>query len=40
MTDYIMFVSLALFWVYMKRQNRWAGFVGAISGDYKIPPAS
>ncbi len=37
MSDYIIFVSLALFWVYMKRQGRWAGFTGAVSGTYKIP---
>ena len=36
MSDYIVFVNMALFWVYMKRQNRWAGFIGALGGQYKI----
>lgn len=40
MSDYIMFVSIALFAVYMQRQNRWSGFAGAMSGKYKIPPGS
>ena len=40
MSDYIVFTSIALFWVYMKRQNRWEGFIGAISGKYKIIPSS
>lgn len=40
MSDYIVFVSLALFWVYMKRQDRWVGFVGAATGKYRIPPAA
>ena len=38
-SDYIVFVNIALFWVYMKRQNRWEGFMGAIGGKYKINPA-
>lgn len=36
MRDYIMFVSIALFWVYMKRENRWAGFTGALAGKYRV----
>lgn len=40
MSDYVIFVSIALFWVYMKRQNRWAGFTGALSGTYTIPSAN
>ena len=39
MTDYIIFVSMALFFVYMKRENRWAGFTGAMSGKYRLPPS-
>lgn len=37
MSDYIFFISLALFWVYMERQKRWSYFVGALEGKYALP---
>lgn len=37
MRDYVMFVSLALFWVYEQRQNRWYGFIKALEGTYVLP---
>lgn len=37
MSDYVIVVSLALFWVYMKRQNRWQTFIGALDGKYALP---
>jgi hypothetical protein len=40
MSDAIVFVSIALFIVYMAREGRWGGFLGALDGSYKIPPSS
>jgi hypothetical protein len=40
MSDAIVFVSIALFIVYEAREGRWGGFLGAVSGQYKIAPSS
>ena len=36
MSSAIVFISMALFIVYMQRQNRWSGFLGAATGDYTV----
>lgn len=37
MSDYVIFVSLALFWVYQQRHGRWTVFLGALEGKYVLP---
>lgn len=36
MRDAIVAVSMALFWVYMKRHGRWKGFLDALGGQYNL----
>lgn len=38
MQDYVVLVSIGLLYVYMQRHNRWSGMLGALEGNYKIPP--
>lgn len=37
MNNWIIFVSMALFWVWEQRNGRWSQFLGTITGKYILP---
>lgn len=38
MNNGIVFISMAIFWIWEQRNHRWEGVLGALSGKYAIPP--